>query len=184
MGENKEFETLRQEIIQNQSRRLTLASGSIIMVTAILGWVISSPDAWPGGIISSLLLAVLIAPCCLTTMYARANARISTYIEVFHEDGPPGMGWEGRIRQYHADFGWFDLNKALSLLYLGIGIVSVVIPRSVCTKTMESWYLLSVTIIVFFVVLIFMAFYSYPKERCIRNWKEIKEREESENDPK
>jgi len=40
----KEYDTLRQEIMHWQSRRFSVVTGSLVVVIAILGWAINAPD--------------------------------------------------------------------------------------------------------------------------------------------
>jgi len=40
----KEYESLRKEILEWQNRRFTVASASLVAVTGILGWTLNHPD--------------------------------------------------------------------------------------------------------------------------------------------
>ncbi len=188
MKNEKEYEALREEILQNQGRRLTVASLSVVVVTAMLGWAITDPDKCSGEAVSTLLLAFLTAACCLTFMFGRSNAKIGTYIQIFHENTPLGPGWEGRGMTFDKRASRLNLNNALSLLYLGLAAMSLVIPLLQCSGTVKHYPLLVFIGLIFVVTLSGVAFFSYPRTKYISYWEHIKKEEQDsqtddDNDP-
>ncbi len=100
----KEYDTLRQEIMHWQSRGFSVVTGSLVVVIAILGWAINSPDKWSWTIVSSILLAILSIAGFMTWLIGLLKSRISTYLEVFHEADSAELGWERRHREPKRSF--------------------------------------------------------------------------------
>lgn len=86
---NNEYDSLRQEILNWQDKRFTMVSGSIILVTAILGIIVKNNTSISGEILSSVLLAFLTCVCLLTWYFGTSNSRLGAYIEVFYEKDTP-----------------------------------------------------------------------------------------------
>jgi|KBSSwiStaDraftv2_1062776.scaffolds.fasta_scaffold2020414_1 hypothetical protein len=69
----KEYDTLRQEIMHWQSRRFSVVTGSLVVVIAILGWAINAPDKWSWTIVSSILFAILSIAGYMTWLILRSS---------------------------------------------------------------------------------------------------------------
>lgn len=80
---SEEYQALRQEILEWQTRRFTIVSGAIVVVTAVLGWITQNPDEWPWAIASTVLLAPLACACYLTWLFGSVNTRLGTYLGSF-----------------------------------------------------------------------------------------------------
>lgn len=174
---DKEYEALRQEILQWQSRRFTIVGGSIIIVTTILGWIITTPAKWSWEIASILPLAFLISACYLTWLFSRFNVMIGAYLEVFHESD-----WDRRVRVFKSGIKAIRLNSALALLYSGLGVISVVISYTVCSKPSTKFGIgLFVAVFLLFVFMLTnLTFLSYPRKRYVSRWQKIKTQEQGE----
>ena len=126
-----EYESLRQEILAWQNRRFMILTASITLVSAILGLdavqEINVEVEWP--VITSLLWFFLGSTTALTWYGGRANAKIAAYLLVFHEKEG---GWESRLKDLKiSKLDWFNLNRMVFLIYVGLGILSLVIPWSI-----------------------------------------------------
>ncbi|MBA7493703.1 hypothetical protein ES702_04265 [subsurface metagenome] len=178
---DKEYEALRQEILQWQSRRFTVVGGSIVIVTAILGWVTMAPEKWSWAIASVLPLTFLVSVCYLTWLFIRFNIRIGTYLQVFHESA-----WERRkraflrdIKKFRRGIKTFRLSWGLALLYGGLGVVSIVIPHTVCLKpsTKPEIILFTAVAFLFVFMLVVLAFFPHPTQLYISQWQKMKDQE-------
>jgi hypothetical protein len=182
MTMEKEYESLRQETLQWQSRRFDIMAGSIIGVTAILGWVVSSPNSWSWAVASILPLSFLSSACFLTCLFNRAIALIGTYLEVFHNSG-----WNTRVRKFRFKSSKIlTLTSGFILIYLGLGIISIILSYIVCSKTATrvEVILFSVVCFLFFLMLIILRKLSYPRHYYISVWQEIKDQENEKSQGK
>ena len=184
----EEYASLRQEVLEWQSRRFLLVSTSITLVTGIIGIGLGVlKDLWI--IASSLLLLFLTCAVILSWYAGRANAKISAYLVVFHDssgsDNKTG-GWESRLmrlkKKPKVDF--FTLNHCLTAIYTVLGIVSVLIPWLVAGKPAFSFEQISLIFIavLFICSLILQWKFSYPREGYAKHWLDVKE-EEQKNEP-
>jgi len=126
----KEYETLRKEIMQWQAQRFALATGSLVVVFAILGWAVNASDKWSWPLLSSVILALLTLVAYLSWLMGLFMSRISTYLEVFHELGSTNLGWERRHRVPHRNF--FSSKGAYAALYFVLGAVSIAVSSATC----------------------------------------------------
>jgi len=172
---DKEYETLREEILQWQSRRFSVVTGSLVMVIALLGWAVSAPDKWSWTAISAMLLGMLTVAGCMTWMIGLLNSSISTYLEVFHEEGSTEIGWERRHRKFTKSF--VSSKAAYATMYLGAGILSLAVSKGVC-RAQPTWpsriafYGFGVA---FLLMLFLMIFGARPWKKYVSMWKRIKD---------
>ena len=173
----KEYDTLRQEIMQWQSRRFSVVTGSLVIVIAILGWSVNAPDKWSWTVVSSMLFAMLSIAGYMTWLLGLLTSRISTYLEVFHEDDSDDLGWERRHRKPARNF--ISSKGAYATMYFGVGLISLAVSSAVCKAqpTMPSIILFSVFAASFLSMLIVLAFGKRPWDKYIKQWKEIKAQE-------
>lgn len=173
---SEEYQALRQEILEWQTRRFTIVSGAIVVVTAVLGWITQNPDEWPWAIASTVLLAPLACACYLTWLFGSFNTRLGTYVEVFHESTEGRSGWEKRNREFRTGREILNLNTALALVYLVLGGVSVCVPIAVAKGDTSGFqfavFALSATVFVSTILLV--ALHSYPRDDYVTKWKGIK----------
>jgi len=170
----KEYDTLRQEIMHWQSRRFSVVTGSLVVVIAILGWAINAPDKWSWTIVSSILFAILSIAGYMTWLIGLLTSRISTYLEVFHEANSVEIGWERRHRAPKRNF--LSSKGAYSLMYLGVGFISFIVSRTVCqaqpsTLSRVLFFLIAAS---FLSMVSVLAFGKRPWKRYIEQWEQIK----------
>jgi len=172
----KEYESLRLETLQWQSRRFDIIAGSIIGVTAMLGWIVSSPNSWSWAVASILPLSFLCSTCFLTCLFNRSITLIGTYLEVFHEDG-----WSARVRRMRLEsrFQILTLTSGFIQIYFGLGIISIVLSYVICLKksTKAELLLFCIISILFLLMLVVLYTYSYPRKQYILLWKQFKDEE-------
>jgi FtsH-binding integral membrane protein len=170
---DKEYDSLRKEIIEWQTRRFTVASGSIVAVVAVLGWAINSPSRWSWTIVSSLLLSVIAIACYLIWLFGLFNTRISTYIEVFHETDPIGIGWERRHRVPRRHF--VSSRGAFTLLFGGVAFLSILIPIIVCqpASSIKGKVLFGTALIFFLIAVWALGFRPPPHRKYLDQWRKI-----------
>lgn len=126
----KEYETLRQEIMHWQSRRFSVVTGSLLVVIAILGWAVTAPDKWSWTVVSSILFAMLSIAGYMTWLVGLLITRIGTYLEVFHENDSVDIGWEKRQRKSKGNF--VSSKGAYATMFFGVGIISLSVSLTVC----------------------------------------------------
>ena len=162
----KEYETLRHSVLQWQSRRFELVGATIVVTTAILGWIVSSPNSWSWAIACTLPLSFLSSASFLTLMFNRYIVMISTYLEVFHVSA-----WNVRARAFRniRTNKVLNLTTGLAFIYLGLGVISIVISIVVCTKPVKriEVILFSAVCLLFIIMLVVLAYFSYPRTPCI-----------------
>jgi len=129
---SKEFDALRGEMLAWQNRRFTVLTASTSLVTGILGLdgVMKGDAVLDWGLVSGLLWFFLGSSAVLTWYAGRANAKIAAYLIVFHE--ADSDGWETRLKlMKDQGLDWFNLNRVVLLIYVGLGILSFVVPWAV-----------------------------------------------------
>lgn len=173
---SEEYQALRQEILEWQTRRFTIVSGAIVVVTAVLGWITQNPDEWPWAIASTVLLAPLACACYLTWLFGSFNARLGTYLEVFHESKEGRRGWEERNREFRAGLEILNLNAALALVYLVLGGVSFSVPLAVANGSTSGFQyaVFALAAAVFVSTILLATLRSYPRGDYVSKWKAIK----------
>lgn len=172
----KEYDTLRQEIMNWQSRRFSVVTGSLVIVIAILGWAVTAPDKWSWTVVSSILFAMLSIAAYMTWLVGRLITRIGTYLEVFHETDCD-IGWEKRQRKSKGNF--VSSKGAYATMFFGVGIISFSVSLTVCRAqaTTPSILLFSVFAASLLSMVIVLAFGKRPWDKYIQQWQEIKTQE-------
>jgi MFS family permease len=173
----KEYETLRKEIMQWQAHRFALASGSLIVVFAILGWAVNASDKWSWPLLSSVILALLILIIYLSWLMGLFMSRISTYLEVFHELGSTELGWERRHRVPHRNF--LSSKGAYAAMYFVLAAVSVVVSVATCraAPTRMHYVMFGVTVTILIGALFVLIFRSHPWDKYRKQWEKLKDKE-------
>jgi hypothetical protein len=173
----KEYDTLRQEIMHWQSRRFSVVTGSLIIVTAILGWAVNAPDKWSWTVVSSILFAMLSIAGYMTWLIGLLCSRISTYLEVFHEHDSVDLGWERRHRKPKRNF--ISSKGAYATTFFGVGVISLAVALTVCKAhpTPPSIILFFLFTASFLSTVIVLAFGKRPWDKYIKQWQEIKAQE-------
>jgi len=184
---DKEYECLHEEILNWQDKRFTLVSASIILVTTALGLVSEGKNTWPWEIVSSIILAFLFCVCLLTWYFGTSNARLGAYIEVFYETADqPYYRWHTRNRAFKHEillYRFLSFNSCLALIYLVLGVSSIVIPSKFQFPTNSNFlYLLLTLFLLFLVTIVLLIGFSYPRKRYVSYWQKVKERE-ADNKP-
>jgi len=176
----KEYETLRQEILHWQSRRFSLVTGSLVIVIAILGWAVTAPDKWSWTVVSAILFAMLSIAGYMTWLVGRLITRIGTYLEVFHENHSADIGWEKRQRKSKRNF--VSSKGAYATMFFGVGIISLAVSLTVCKgqPTMPSILLFALFAASFLSTVIILAFGKRPWNKYIQQWQEIRAEETQE----
>lgn len=131
-----EYDSLSKALLEWQARRVTLLTGSVTVVTAVLGIGQGYSQYLPWWTISTLLLLILSATGELTTYAAYVNQRIGTFLEVFH-DPEAELKWEHRNQQFVSTFHGLrggdprrlpSLNRQLFQFYSLLGFLSLSLP--------------------------------------------------------
>ncbi|MBI2842099.1 MAG: hypothetical protein HYX78_01730 [Armatimonadetes bacterium] len=174
-----EYQALRQEILEWQKSRFTVAGGTVAVVTAFLGWVVTAPDKWSWEVAALLPLAFLTSACYMTWLFARFNAMIGTYLEVFHNSL-----WEKKSREFRDDCIFLRLNGLIAGMYLSLGIICLVLPHAVCRRpTSAAGIILLVLVLSAFATgLAGLAFRSYPRSQFEKKWQAIRDARKGSNE--
>jgi len=173
---NEEYAGLRNEILQWQAARFVILGLTVTIAVALTGVLISNEVDFEAQLNVISLVYFLVAFSCLLSWYAGfSNTVIASYIIVFHETGREG--WEKNLILFNNKFSEkFNLNFLISLIYLVISFsIGLLIWHENLDLIKPTWqiglHFISILFLIF--SLIFMAFYSYPREKYIEKWKEI-----------
>ena len=177
MTPEEHFEHLRQEILQWQSRRLTVLTAVLVVVPGILGWIAKSPGQLSWDIAAVFPLLFLACGSQLTWLFALNSITIGSYLELYCQSD-----WETRIRILWERFNFPNLNSTLSLVYLVLGVVSVALPAVLCQKepTALGIGLFALALALYAASILNMAFRSYRRGDMISKWRSIEKYLESE----
>jgi cell division protein FtsW (lipid II flippase) len=94
-GMQYEYDSLRQELLEWQNRRITLLTTSCTVATGVLTFGQAFGPRIPWWTISIVLLVLLSAACYLTGYAGHGNQRIGAFLQVFH-DPAATLKWETR----------------------------------------------------------------------------------------
>ena len=127
-----EYNALRNEMLAWQNRRFSTLATAITVTIGLLGLdgvLKGTPNiSWP--LVTALLWFFLGAVSLLTWYASRANSKLAAYISVFHEE--QANGWESRLNKLkNKGLDRLTLNIMILSIYLGLGIISLIIPLEV-----------------------------------------------------
>jgi len=171
----KEYNTLREEIMHWENRQFTVIGINITLITIILGWIITKPSEWNWDVASTLLLLILTSGSYLLVLFNCFASKIGAYISVYHENG---VGWESRVSEFDKKLNFHSVRYALGILYLGLGIMSFSIPYKICSKSLSlvTLFLFFLICVILIITLILMVF-TPRKNKYIKLWQELKIKE-------
>ena len=179
--QEKEFESLRSEILHWQDRKIKISNLSIALVTGYAGWMLSRDQATLSWLTVSLFpILVLSLALHLTKIYELFQIRLGAYLAVYHD-----CEWEKKIEQVPVKGKIFNVgyNKSYAILYLITAIFTMV-------ALYQNYHAPAggLVIIVFVLALCcflsmfitLMAFnFTREKEICMERWKKLKEASEN-----
>ncbi len=177
-----EYKSLRDEIQGWQNRRFMLLAGCATLVGAAVGF--SPPSGVDPRILSASILVVLTIALLLTRYMAHSNSRIAAYIVVFYEGlaAPPALKWESRLHKLEQ--GRVNVNTLIGVTYgiLGmLGSLAAFARRASASPGQATSNALTVGLFVIasgFVVCLFLTLFdSYPRQRFIREWETVRNKE-------
>jgi hypothetical protein len=95
-------------------------------------------------------------------LVGRLISRISTYLEVFHENDSVDIGWERRQRKTKRNF--VSSKGAYATMFFGVGVISLAVSFTVCRAqpTKQSIVLFSLFGGSFLLMVIVLAFGKRP----------------------
>ena len=173
----KEYDALRNELLQWQSRRITLVNISAIVITALLG-IEKSTTAQDWAVVSSVLLLFLACVCYLTSYCGASSRTIGTYLEHYHGKSK----WEERLGQFKSRTlrKFVNLNTGLALIYLVMGVLAYAVPSNLFRKDVcENYHKLLLSAVILFVIfwtwllLSSMVLSSRLRKKDKKNWEKI-----------
>ncbi len=170
----EEYEALRQEILQWQRIRFTVAGLAVTISGAVLAYFAKASTGVPWQFPPLIILWVLTWAALMSYMFGRCNCSIGTYIGVFMEHR--AKGWENRKQKFRTVPRRLSMNTGLGLMYMVLGTVSIIESKYVATVSMgvHGTVLLTVTAAVFAGAVTLLMFKSYPREQFSRQWERIK----------
>jgi hypothetical protein len=130
MSPEKEYDSLRDEMLQLSNRQLNLVTFTLTASVTLIGFGIDNGDGFIA-LIPLILLAFLLNQQVITR---RGILRISTYISYFLEPQAKRVGWETRVNHLRRksavtpifrDFG--STQTAFALLPIFVGLVCIVV---------------------------------------------------------
>ena len=179
MVNDKEYEALRREINEWQSRSFAVANGCLLVVVGILGWAVSAPDKWSWDLVSSLTSIVLSIGYTMIWMIGLLNSKISTYIEVFHEGPSTRLGWEGRQRKFKKN-SMLRSKSIYALMFFCIQVLSLVLAYIICNDQPTPLRFFLSMFLFFVLVLTLLMFSIFPQTLWadnIERWRKIRAHE-------
>jgi hypothetical protein len=172
-----EYEALRNELLQWQSRRFTLVSTSAIVITALLG-LEKSTNSQEWTVVSSALILFLACVCYLTSYCGASSRTLGTYLEHYHGRSK----WEKRLQSFKSESlrKVVNLNTGLALIYLVMGLLAYAVPSNLFKNNVSDDYciLLLSAMILFGIVWTWLflsstILSSWLRKRDMKKWKNI-----------
>ena len=188
---DKEYESLRQEIMYWQQRRFLILSASIVVVTAVFSLSKGEQSVVPASIVSTILLSFLSVMCFVTAYCGNSCSKIGSYLQVFHEESAGDLNWETANYKFSCiskdsketgseKFSNFNLNSNLSAIYLVLGFASLVVPYHLFKSSTN--YIshvaepgTSISLVIFIIGLIYLYRSQSVKIKFISKWKDVRD---------
>ena len=179
---DKEYESLRSEILQWQSREITVFNISLTVIVAYVGWLLSIDSekiglstnfSWQlASLFPMLLIGISIN---MQRIFEFFMMKISTYLNVFHESN-----WEKDNREISVEkeFLHIGLNNSYALIYLLLGLFSIIIlyykfPNKLFT--IESIpFAVSLAFLITMAILLYTLRFDKKKGILIEKWEKVK----------
>lgn len=173
---NREYETLRQEILAWQGRRFTVTSGNMAVVVALVGWFVTSPDKWSWDLASALVFSCMAVACYMIAIMTRFLAMIGTYLEIFH-----GSEWEMRSRKLRHRKWLLTMGPAIALLYSLFAGIGLAVSVHICSRppTVIGISIFVITLVFFLMTALMMVNSRVYHEEYLREWAAVRDREDS-----
>jgi hypothetical protein len=177
-GQVEEFRTLREEILNWQSKRFDILKLSILALTIVVGGAVAQSDKWQWALSSSCVFVILGISAYLTWLFSVFVSVGGAYIEVFLEGD-----WDRRNRQLRITTKVPKLNDVFTVIYLVLAIIANVICYVRCLATSISLLLLLwlPTLLGFLYCLFILKFKSYPRSKSVERWIRVKHGESEES---
>lgn len=169
-----EFETLRDEVRDWQSRRFSLLGISAVLITAFIGWVIQNSQGWAWATASLPVILISTGSCFLTSHCGKMGVRASTYLQVFHR-----FKWQDRLDLFRQKTKVLNVNHLLAFFYLAIVLSATTVLYLKCQSPsgVASVVVLCLSCILFACSQIDLLFHSAPNAKYVASWKNIMEEE-------
>lgn len=179
---DKEYESLRSEIIHWQNREITVFNISLTIIVAYVGWLISLDSSKlisKSSIVFSWQLASLF-PILLIGISMNMQRifeffmlKISTYLIVYHKSQ-----WEDKNRKVSVEkeFLKLGLNNSYALIYFILAAFSTIIliwkfPYEFWVRETILWGF-AVAFLVSMTILLFYLRFGKQKEKLIKRWED------------
>jgi uncharacterized membrane protein YdbT with pleckstrin-like domain len=169
---SKTYEHLREELLQWQNRRYLVFSSTIVVITALIGWIVTSNNEWNFYVASILPLLIIIGSSLLTRNSSIYTVKIGTYFRVFLNNE-----WEVAQCLFNKRAKLMSNNKLFALFYLSISILTNII-FYLETAFVNNWFYILIFVFVWLLTLVslyYLYYKSYPRKDFMKLWKEVKE---------
>lgn len=181
---NKEYESLRIEILQWQTRRINIYNIALVIIFTYVGWMLGLDNfettqirlSWQ--IASLFPLIILSASMHMHRLFEFYMLKVATYLAVFHNSI-----WENEHDKVATEKGIriMDLNVTYASIFFSIGIfTTIAFILKFQNKFLTIETLIYAIVFVFFVLnfLLLLTFnFSKQKAKLICKWKRCKSEE-------
>ena len=175
---SKEYECLRQEILQWQQRRFFLLSSSIVVVTAVFGLGKGGQSLIPSDFMASILIIFLSVACYITAYCGRSSARMGAFIQVYYEEDTREYCWETENSKFSDKYSdKFNLNSNLSVIYVVLGFAALIAPAFLFKMPVKlTDYIVSPLLFLsaFIPAVLYLSGSQGIRRKYVEYWKEIK----------
>ena len=176
---DSEYQALRAEILGWQGHRITIATWTVVVVTAVLGWIIQAPHRWAWADGSSILMATLASAAILTRFLGLNALRLGTYLEVFHERDD---GWESRNKKFREGRTWQNLNTGIAIIYTALGAVSIAVPILATDRTPSagSYVVFALAVCLAGGAIILLLVMPGERDQHVKRWEALRDEEQEQ----
>ena len=168
MTSEKEYVSLRNEILLWQNRRFLMLSATIVIITAIFGLNKGTGNSIPAHLISAILLLFLSGACLLTAYCGRSSAILGAFIQVFYENKNPDLKWERMNSKFPRKWYEMNLNAMIAIIYLIFGVSSIYIPFYMYGSGNDVYEYFKNRIVIIFAAIFFGTFIHLLKSQYFR----------------
>lgn len=175
----KEYSSLRDEILKWQDKRITFSQIAITLVTAYTGYMLSIKKDEVNGlswqIVSIFPLLILSITMHINKVFELFQLRAAAFLAVFHSSI-----WEIEIGKVSLSKGRWRIgyNKSMAIVYLLVSISSTLVFIPKYSKTFYTWETVAFGVFVLIFLLVFKVLFTFgtkdERRKLIEEWTKIK----------
>ncbi len=173
----KEYSSLRDEILKWQDKRITFSQITITVVIGYTGYMLSLKKdeilelSWQ--IVSIFPLLILSITMHVNKIFELFQLRAAAFLAVYHDSV-----WENEIGKMSFSKRRIGYNRSMAIVFLSIAVSSTLVFISKYPKTLLTWETIAFVVFLVIFLLVFIALFTFgtkdERKKLIAEWTKIK----------